>query len=113
MCGCMQIPKNNDSTPPTTVVEMSESSRQDEIHDYFDDYDIDVISRDYDGNDYIVCEGTLNGFISRERRGNNGFGFDEIFELPNGKTLAELSIDEKNKISARALALAKLKEKIN
>ena len=67
----------------------------------------------YDGNDYIVCEGTLNGFISRERRGNNGFGFDEIFELPNGKTLAELSIDEKNKISARALALAKLKEKIN
>ena len=33
--------------------------------------------------------------------GDNGFGFDEIFELPNGKTLAELSQEEKNKISAR------------
>lgn len=66
----------------------------------------------YNGNDYIVCEGILEGFISHERRGNNGFGFDEIFELPNGLTLAELSFEEKNKISARAIALTKLKEKI-
>lgn len=66
----------------------------------------------YNGNDYIVCEGILEGFISHERRGNNGFGFDEIFELPNGLTLAELSFEEKNKIIARAIALTKLKEKI-
>lgn len=44
--------------------------------------------------------------------GNNGFGFDEIFELPNGKTLAELSQEEKNKISARRIALEKIKDKL-
>ena len=44
--------------------------------------------------------------------GDNGFGFDEIFELPNGKTLAELSQEEKNKISARRIALEKIKDKL-
>ena len=44
--------------------------------------------------------------------GDNGFGFDEIFELPNGKTLAELSQEEKNKISARRIALEKIKNNI-
>lgn len=44
--------------------------------------------------------------------GNNGFGFDEIFELSNGKTLAELSQEEKNKISARRIALEKIKDKL-
>ena len=67
----------------------------------------------YDGSEFIVSEGRISGFISKEMRGNNGFGFDEIFELPNGLTLAEMSEDEKNKISARAIALNKLKEKFN
>lgn len=44
--------------------------------------------------------------------GNNGFGFDEIFELSNGKTLAELSQEEKNKICARRIALEKIKDKL-
>lgn len=66
----------------------------------------------YDGEKTIVAEGVLNGFISKECRGNNGFGFDEIFELPNGLTLAELSSDEKNSISARSLALNDLKKKL-
>ena len=66
----------------------------------------------YNGNDIIVGEGILSGFISKECRGNNGFGFDEIFELPNGLTLAELSPNEKNEISARALAIKDLKRKI-
>ena len=44
--------------------------------------------------------------------GDNGFGFDEIFELPNGKTLAELSDEEKNEIGARKKALEKVKKKI-
>ena len=56
----------------------------------------------------------LNGFISEEIRGENGFGYDPIFYVPQfGKTLAELNIHEKNKISHRAkaleLAVAKLK----
>ena len=44
--------------------------------------------------------------------GDNGFGFDEIFELSNGRTLAELSQEEKNKISARRIALEKIKDKL-
>ena len=66
----------------------------------------------YDGEKEIVGEGRLKGFISKECRGNNGFGFDEIFELPNGLTLAELSSDEKNSVSARALAINDLKKKL-
>lgn len=67
----------------------------------------------YDGKDIIVGEGILKGSISKECRGNNGFGFDEIFELENGKTLAELSSQEKNNISARYQALIDLKNKIS
>lgn len=66
----------------------------------------------YDGYNYIVSEGVINGSISKDIRGNNGFGFDPIFELPNGLTLAELSSEEKNKISARYLALKDLKNKL-
>lgn len=66
----------------------------------------------YNGNDIIVGEGVLNGFISKKRRGENGFGFDDIFELSNGLTLAELSADEKNEISARALAIKDLQKKL-
>ena len=66
----------------------------------------------YDGEQEIVGEGILKGYISKECRGNNGFGVDEIFELPNGLTLAELSLEEKNNISARALAIKDLKKKL-
>ena len=60
-----------------------------------------------------ICEiGVIKGFVAREVRGMNGFGFDEIFELENGKTLAELSPEEKNSISARKIALEKLKKKL-
>lgn len=67
----------------------------------------------YDGTNEIIGEGILNGFISKECRGKNGFGFDEIFELPNGLTLAELSPNEKNEISARSIAIKDLKQKMN
>lgn len=66
----------------------------------------------YDGNKFLVGEGILDGVISNSRRGTNGFGFDDIFELPNGKTLAELEPDEKNLVSARYLALNDLKIKL-
>lgn len=66
----------------------------------------------FDGQEEIVGEGILKGVISKERRGSNGFGFDEIFELESGQTLAEISKEEKNKISARALALMDLKHKL-
>ena len=66
----------------------------------------------YDGVTTIIGEGILDGFISKEKRGSNGFGFDEIFELPNGQTLAELTSKEKNEVSARSLALKDLKKKL-
>lgn len=60
-----------------------------------------------------ICEvASIDGFVSEEVRGENGFGFDEIFELENGKTLAELSQEEKNKISARKIALESIKNKL-
>ena len=63
-----------------------------------------------DGENTICEIGTINGFVAEEIRGENGFGFDEMFELENGKTLAELSNDEKNKISSRKIALEKIKQ---
>lgn len=65
-----------------------------------------------DGERLITTEGTIDGKIV-PARGKNGFGFDPIFELPNGKTLAELSAEEKNSTSARKLALTKLRTKLN
>lgn len=52
-----------------------------------------------------IFEYTLDGIISLNVRGNNGFGFDEIFELPNGKTLAEITMKEKLELSPRKKAL--------
>lgn len=63
----------------------------------------------YDGVSFLECEGVLDGNISLQRRGNNGFGFDEIFELSSGRTLAELESNEKNEISTRSIATKKLK----
>ena len=55
-------------------------------------------------------ESTLDGTVSTECRGTNGFGFDEIFVLPDGMTLAEIDMEKKNKISPRRKALDALKD---
>ena len=53
----------------------------------------------------LVGEGVLEGRIAERPRGDHGFGYDPVFELPTlGRTLAELSDDEKNRVSHRALA---------
>lgn len=67
---------------------------------------------DIQKNIEIAVRGELNGYIANEKRGSNGFGFDEIFEIKNGKTLAQLNNEEKNKISSRKIALEKLKERL-
>lgn len=66
-----------------------------------------------DNDNTIVAEGIIEGKISKEKRGNNGFGFDSIFELKDGRTLAELSEKEKNDVSSRRIALEKLKNQLN
>lgn len=60
----------------------------------------------------VIARGELKGYIAKEKRGKNGFGFDEIFELEDGRTLAELIKEEKNQISSRKIALEKLREKL-
>ena len=53
-----------------------------------------------------VFEGYCEGEIIPEERGSGGFGYDPIFLLPElGKTMAELSLDEKNRLSHRARAV--------
>ena len=66
----------------------------------------------YDGKEIVVGEGILKGNIVSPR-GTNGFGFDPIFELESGKTLAELTSEEKNITSARYLAALDLKNKLS
>lgn len=59
----------------------------------------------------VTRRGTIEGYIGYEIRGENGFGYDPIFMVPEyNKTTAELSMEEKNKISHRAKALRAMKE---
>jgi len=69
-----------------------------------------VIALIMNGREYFF-EGIVNGQITDEKRGTGGFGYDPVF-VPEGKnlTFAEMSLDEKNKISHRALAFEKLRE---
>ena len=62
-----------------------------------------------DETEYSVL-GTCDGVIGTEPVGENGFGYDPIFVLPDGRTMAELEASEKNEISHRANALRKLAE---
>ncbi|MCB4203443.1 XTP/dITP diphosphatase [Deferribacterales bacterium Es71-Z0220] len=57
-----------------------------------------------------VFTGELKGEIGVNPKGDNGFGYDPIFVLKNGKTAAEISPEEKNKISHRAKALKKMEK---
>ena len=55
-------------------------------------------------------DGTMEGMIAAEKKGKGGFGYDPIMYIPQlAKTVAELSADEKNKISHRGSAIEKLK----
>lgn len=61
-----------------------------------------------------VAQGTLEGVIAEEASGTLGFGYDPVFLVPElGKTLAQLSADQKNTISHRAKAFAKVREMLS
>ena len=58
----------------------------------------------------LICDGAWEGEIARAPRGDNGFGYDPVFMVPElGVTAAELSADEKNARSHRGQALTALK----
>jgi XTP/dITP diphosphohydrolase len=58
-----------------------------------------------DGEGIQAFRGRLEGIITHSPRGREGFGYDPIFEV-DGRTLAELSLEEKSRISHRARALS-------
>lgn len=64
-----------------------------------------------EGDSMKKFEGIVDGVIIRERRGENGFGYDPVF-VPEGfeRTFAELTSEEKNEISHRGRATAKLND---
>jgi len=62
-------------------------------------------------NGKYVVEGRCEGYIGFKEKGNMGFGYDSIFYLhDSGKSFAELTLEEKNKISHRGRALQKIKK---
>ena len=67
-----------------------------------------IISLIIDGQS-VNFEGVVEGKITEEKRGTNGFGYDPIFQ-PNGyaSTFGEMSLKEKNKISHRSIAINKM-----
>lgn len=56
------------------------------------------------GEETQVRFGDVEGRLTREQRGGNGFGYDPVFELPDGRTMAQLSAQEKAAISHRGKA---------
>lgn len=69
-----------------------------------------VIALIYNNEEYLF-DGTVKGKIINEKRGPGGFGYDPVF-VPEGftRTFAEMSLEEKNRLSHRAKAFEKLKD---
>lgn len=63
-----------------------------------------------DENGVKIARGEQKGYIAISPKGENGFGFDEIFELEDGRTMGEISKEEKNQISSRKKALEKIRK---
>lgn len=77
-------------------------------------YSVLVMVRHHDDPQPIIADGFLQGEIIEIPQGDGGFGYDPIFYLPKLKlTTAQLTINEKNKISHRAQAIQNLMAKFN
>ena len=66
----------------------------------------------YDGKKIIRSTGKWHGTITDKEYPGNGFGFDSVFRLRDGRISSSLSPEEKNSLSHRYLASVKLKEKL-
>lgn len=72
-----------------------------------------VLALSVPGQNVVFKRGTCEGHLTEEPHGESGFGYDPIF-IPDGykATMAEIGADEKNKISHRSRALAKIEDSI-
>lgn len=65
------------------------------------------------GGDIVTARGEYHGLILEKPQGSGGFGYDPVFLDPvTGKTFAELTLDEKNRVSHRKKALVALRDKL-
>jgi XTP/dITP diphosphohydrolase len=60
----------------------------------------------------VIAQAAWEGRIGHEPRGSGGFGFDPLFIVAGGRSVAELAADEKNRVSHRGQALALLAERM-
>lgn len=75
---------------------------------------VSVITLSRNGSVIRSFRGEVRGKIIKNKRGENGFGYDPVFYYPPlNKTFAELTTEDKNTISHRAVALNKLKDYLN
>ena len=65
-----------------------------------------------DGREWLA-EGVLEGRILETPRGSGGFGYDPVFEIADGSTLAEMTPENKNRISHRSIAIRALARALN
>jgi XTP/dITP diphosphohydrolase len=99
-----QDERNNDKL----LQEMSSISNR---HAHF--YCVMVLVRYEHDPEPIIAEGSWQGIILREYRGSDGFGYDPLFlDDKTGKTVAELPLEIKSRISHRGHAMAKLLQKL-
>lgn len=74
---------------------------------------VSVIAAAIPNQKTITTKGTIEGIIGCEIKGENGFGYDPIFFVPEyNMTTAEMSMEDKNKISHRGKALNEMKKKL-
>ncbi|WNG29041.1 RdgB/HAM1 family non-canonical purine NTP pyrophosphatase [Cystobacter fuscus] len=67
----------------------------------------------FPGSETIFLEvGRCEGRIGHAPRGSHGFGYDPVFELPGGRALAELTSEEKAKVSHRGAAFSRMKPRL-
>lgn len=99
-----QDERNNDKL----LQEMSKLSNR-QAHFYC----VMVLVRHEHDPEPIIAEGSWHGVILREYRGNDGFGYDPLFlDDKTGKTVAELPLEIKSRISHRGHAMTKLLQKL-
>jgi len=70
-----------------------------------------IIAVKLPGGSEALSEGACKGRIGFKEKGRKGFGYDPLFILPrDGRTMAELSLEEKNRVSHRGKALRKIRK---